>query len=512
MRAGLLHALVVIAGLMVTGGGLAWADEGRASGGSTRPADTAPGFVYLQNLVKQVSPTADKVVSGVQVQNLDATQVAAARATFATAAGALTTLELPPIPPLGAYNFYLPTEARLAEGWYAAAIDGDRRLAAISRTEWLATGGAAMFSDSIPAKDIVLPLLVRHYAGQSSVVRIQNIDPAQTTEAVLRVYASGLGEVAVIHRTIPPAGFVTLDMADSTVDFGRLLPSFAGWLHVASVTALAVSSYVAYDNGSRAVYGFEGVPLELAANKLYAPLVRNAYYGTTGISVVNPMPAPARVTVRYVGANTLDYGRCVGQTYTQGPVTIGAGSIALFYQANVSMPGTGISPLPSGCAGSATVESADGPVLAVVNDATGNSAQPSSAAAYNAVTAAQGARRVALPLYRNRHTRAQLTTGIQAMNIGDAAAHVEITFALADGRMISGAACGSACHAVIAPGAAYVWFPAGIPALPDAVYGSAFIASDQPLAVIVNDASLTGALDAAIYNGIKADEVEPGTP
>jgi hypothetical protein len=505
---GLVVACVVV---MAGGAGLARADDGR--GGATRamPAAGSPPRVFLQHLAKQDSPTSNPAVSGLQVQNLDQLNSAAVTVTVADEAGSATKVKLPPIMAGGSYNVYMPAEFRppLAMGWYAAAIDGDRRLAAISRTEWFQTGGVAMFSNSIPATDVVLPLVARHYAGQNSVIRIQNTDPALAAEATIRVYAVGQGGlVRTLLRRIPPAGFVTLDMADPGLDFGLLPASFVGWLSAESATPLAVSSYVAYDNGSRAVYGFEGVPSETAADRLYAPLVRNAYYGTTGISIVNPLTTPTRVTVRFTGS----LGSCVGQSFTQGPVMVAAGSSAVFYQANVNVPGSGTSPLPAGCAGSATIEAAAGKVLAVVNDASGNAAQPTSAAAYNAVSAAQAAKRVALPLYRNRHTKAQLTTGIQAMNVGDVAARVEITFALNDGALISGAACGGACQAIIAPGAAQLWFPAGIPALPANKYGSALIASDQPLAVIVNDASLTGAMDAGIYNGINADEPSPDAP
>jgi len=41
--------------------------------------------------------------------------------------------------------------------------------------------------------------------------------------------------------------------------------------------------------------------------------------------------------------------------------------------------------------------------------------------------------------------------------------------------------------------------------MPTNVYGSASITSDQPVVVIVNDASGNGKVDAAIYSGIKAD-------
>jgi len=289
-------------------------------------------------------------------------------------------------------------------------------------------------------------------------------------------------------------------------DFAAIPTPFLGSMTVESATPVGVQSFVDIETSPKAVYAFEGVPAEQAADKLYAPLFRNKFYGTTGISVVNPGTSPVQVTAKFVGSlSQNNKGACVGQTFTQGPATIAPGSSAVFYQDNtVDVPGTGKSPVPADCAGSATIEATGGKVLAIVNDASGNPAAPATSAAYNAVTADLGSKKVALPLYRNKHTNAQLTTGIQAMNIGTAAARAEIAFTLSNGTQISGAGCGG-CAQTIEPGGSYTWYPPSIAALPANQFGSAFINSDQPLAVIVNDASLTGAMDAAIYNGIKAD-------
>jgi hypothetical protein len=243
------------------------------------------------------------------------------------------------------------------------------------------------------------------------------------------------------------------------------------------------------------------VPAEQAADKLFAPLFRNNFYGTTGISVVNPGTTPVDVKVKFAGT----LGQCIGQPFEQGPATIQPGSSAVFYQAPVNVPGTGTSPLPDKCAGSASIEATGGKVLAIVNDASGNPGNPTTSAAYNAVSLDQGAKKVALPLYRKEHTSAKISTGIQAMNIGTTTARANISFTMSDGTNLSGAACGTDCQATIAPGASANWYPPGITKLLPGKFGSAFIDSDQPLAVIVNDASGNGLMDAAIYNGIKAD-------
>jgi hypothetical protein len=284
-------------------------------------------------------------------------------------------------------------------------------------------------------------------------------------------------------------------------DFDLVAKSFLGSMTIESATQVGVQSFVDFSNSDKAVYAFEGVPAEQASDTLYAPLVRNNFppnsgAATTGVSVVNPGTTQVSVKMDYTGS----LGNCVGQSFSDGPVNIAPGSSYVFYHA-----GAGTN-LPKGCAGAGVIRATGGKVLAIVNDASGNPGAPTTSAAYNAVSMEQGAKDVALPLYRNKHTTAQLTTGIQAMNISDTAARASISFTLApDNTKISAAQCGPDCTQTIAPGGSYTWYPPSIATLPVGKFGSAFISSDQPLAVIVNDASLNGVMDAAIYNGIKAD-------
>jgi hypothetical protein len=437
--------------------------------------------------------------TGIQVQNLDPAQAATVVADFyKQGGGAAVPINLPPINPLSAYNIYLPSESKLTNGAYAAIISGDRQLAAIARTEWASSGGAALYSNVAPSTMVALPLATKKYVGQNSLVSIQNTDPNQQASVTVKLYQSGTSSPVMTKQyTIEKGTSITLDMGLNP-DFDTLPTPFLGSLTVESATPVGVQSFVDIEPSEKAVYAFEGVPAEQAASTLYAPLFRNEFFGTTGISVVNPGTDPVQVTVSFAGS----LGGCGGQSFTQGPATIAPGSSAVFYQGNADVPGTGTSPLPKNCAGSATIESTGGNVLAIVNDASGNPAAPTTSAAYNAVSADQGAVKVALPLYRNKHTKDQITTGIQAMNIADATARATIKFTLSNGTEIAGCA---DCTQTIAPGASYTWYPPSIAQLPEGQYGSAFIDSDQALAVIVNDASLTGGMDAAIYNGIKAD-------
>lgn len=472
---------------------------------SLAQAQVEPIYLSLAHRAGTLSPpiagggAAGPGLTGVQIQNLDAVKAATVLVNWwPQSGGAPIPMTRAPIAPLASANVYLAQETTLGDGLFAVIAESDRSIAAVARTEWQTDGGAVMFSNSRPATRLIVPLVVCNYAGQTAYVSVQNTNTASSANVVASAYEFGRRESEFQYPFVVKRGTsVTFDACRDGRMHGK-----AGYLTAESDIPLTAQAFINNARSQKAVYAFEGVPAEEAADRLFVPLFRNNFYGTTGISVVNPGADAAEVTVRFMGS----LGSCVGQTMTQGPVTVAAGSSAVFYQDNVDIPGTGTSPLPKSCAGSATIEAAGGKVVAIVNDAMGNPSGPTTAAAYNAISLAQAGRRVALPLYRNRHTAAQLTTGIQAMNVGDATARVNIVFKLADGRVIggSGTAC-PACTVSIAPGASANWYPPNIQSLPANLYGAAFLESDQPLAVIVNEISTSALTDAATYNGIKAD-------
>ncbi len=435
--------------------------------------------------------------TGIQVQNLDPSQAATIVADFYDqTGGAPVSITLDSTAAGAAANIYLPNRSELKNGAYAAIISADRQIAAIARTEWLSSGGAALYSNVPPGTDVIVPLAVKDYYGQTSLVSIQNTDPsAQATVEVNLFKAGETDAVVTVQYPIGQGTSITLDLAKK-VEFAAVPGGFLGSMRVTSATPIAVQSFVDFETSEMAVYAFEGVPAEEAADKLFVPLFRRNYYGTTGISVVNPGDSEVQVTANFVGS----LGGCVGQSYEQGPATIAAGSSVVFYQGPGNIPGVGETPVPDNCAGAAVLEATGGEILAIVNDAAGGT-PPDTSAAYNAQGAASGANTVALPLFRREFVG--LTTGIQAMNIGDGDANATITFKDSTGAEITG--CGQDCSKTIASMAAYTWYPPAINAISDGTYGSATIESTQPLLVIVNDASLSGQMDAAIYNGIKAD-------
>jgi hypothetical protein len=194
---------------------------------------------------------------------------------------------------------------------------------------------------------------------------------------------------------------------------------------------------------------------------------------------VNPNAGSVNVHITYVHS---PYSGDVNN-YTQD-ITIAANSSAVAYQ------GTG--PMLANWLGSAVLD-ATGPIVAMVNDETST-----TSAAYNAPSAADGGNTVSVPLVRNKQTSAQLTTGVQVMNVGAGTATVSITY-----KSSGGTSYGPETYSVPQYGSYTFYQPSG--PFPVGAYGSATVTCPEDVVVIVNDISLTGAYDAAIYNGIKAD-------
>jgi hypothetical protein len=440
-------------------------------------------------------------ISGIQIQNLDASQTATIVSDFYNQrGGGPVTITRPDVAAGAAANIFLPSETALQNGAYAAIISANRQIAAIARTDWTSSGGAAIYSNVQPGNDVSLPLAAKSYNGQTSLVSVQNTDTSQQANVSVQFFQVGNPTPLVdTNISIGPGTSQTIDLGKDAT-FASVPDGALGSMKFASSIPVGVQSFMDIETSDKAVYAFEGVPSEQAAGTLYVPLFRNNFFGTTGISVVNPGTTDVQVELTYY-ASTLATG-CTGSTvHNGGSVTVAAGASSVFYQGNVSIPGTGASMLNDNCFGSAVIAATGGNILAVVNDA--NLAAGTSAA-YNAVSLDGGATKVALPLFRKQHVG--LTTGIQAMNIGSGRADVTIDFSDATGAALSG--CGAECTQSIDSNGSYTWFPNAAPAwsfINAGTYGSATINSNEPLAVIVNDASLDGSVDSAIYNGIKAD-------
>lgn len=416
--------------------------------------------------------------------------------------------------PFGAVNIWMGNAAAdppFQDDAYAVTALSFARLAAIVRTDWRLTGGTAIYSNPTPARRVIVPLAMRNFNGQTSVVTIADHSlGGQWNSVAVRLFERD--KTGVFRRRqdefgIRPGHAITIDLGDFYYTVSRQLPDrFVGSMEIVSGGApITVQSFVNNEGStSKAVSGFEGIPIDDAARTLFAPLIRHRQSGLgshrldTGISVYNPGDRPVHVTVSYTGSG----GHCKGLKLIHGR---GSGSRAKIVQPRSSTlffqgPGPeGDHELPEDCFGSAVIQAEEdfAAIMAVVQDIQD---MGDLAAAYQAVPASRAAHRVALPLIRRDHLR--LTTGIMVMNVSQYPAAVTADFYDKDQRPI---VCDVGCEKNILPNAADNFWPDAITAIPRGTYGSAIVRSDQPVVVIVNDYPLDAQADMAAYNGIPID-------
>jgi hypothetical protein len=441
--------------------------------------------------------------TGMQIVNLDEAMPATVVADLYRQGGEVAVpINLPPIGPLSSYNIYMPTESKLLSGLYSAIVRGDRRLALLLRTEWQASGGASMYNGPDAANDVTLPLVLKDSYGHSSVVTVQNADRIVERTAHLSFTRLGeLGPRLMLDVRLPRGQGRTLDLAKDS-QLASLPAGFVGTMAVHAEGPIAVQSFIDGTTSEKAVYGFVGLPDDTAAETAYLPLFvsGNPGSGNTLLAIANVSDRPVGTTVTVRGMS----GSCQGKTYTARTGSIAPGSNILVYRwpAKLGAPMAEVVGLPQGCVGAATVQAdPGGKVFATAAYLQGNVEQPTVGGGYNAFTPADGGRSIVMPLYRKSHTSAQLTTAYQIMNLGTAPAHVNV-------QPMTGYP--DIDPLTIEPGAAASFYPPTVAALPAGRYGSAYIYSDQPIAVVAVDASLTGSMDMSIYRGIKADP--PPTP
>ena len=464
--------------------------------------------------------------TGVQVQNLSASNSADVSVQLWNQTGAAPIdLGTTSIDPLTATNYYMPSYGSVPSGAYAMIASADQPIAAIVRTDWSASGGAALYNSIEPDTDIIIPLVLHNFNGQSSQFTIQNTNPSSAISDVdITLYGRGLSSpVATLNNESIPAGTsVTYTLSDPAwgtlpdtgLDLGA--SGFVGAVQITSATGLVAQSFIDV-SGSRGVTGFSAVPSASASTTLYCPLIRANFYGDTGISIVNMNSSGVDVTIEFKS----DTGSPNSGTFTQN-LSIGANSSEIAFQgpggnsrsAPTNLPGgsqTGADPTPTndGFYGVAKI-TATGDVLAVVNDTLfGSGWSTESQSSYNCFNTSDAGLTFALPLVRRYHVSStMLTTGIQIQNTSGSTATVNLDLYNWDGT--SQSASNPSALTIPANGSGNFWCGSftGLPTVPPALggsgwFGSAVLTSDQPVVAVVSDEGYGAtAVDSANYGAL----------
>jgi hypothetical protein len=422
-----------------------------------------------------------------------------------------------------AKNYYLPTLPGVPDGAYAMAVSAGGPIAAIARTDWSSTGGAALYSSVAPGTDVIIPLVTGNFAGQTSQFSIQNTNTAaEVTDVEITLYGRGLAApVATLSgETIAAGTSKTYSLADAAwgplpntgVDLG-VPTGFVGSVQITSATDLVVQSFIDIA-GTRGVTGFTGVPTASAADTLYCPLIRANYFGDTGISIVNPNAAAVDVAITFYA----DAGSPNTGTFTQD-INVPANSSVIAFQGPggnsraAGLPGgtqSSVNPVLTndGFYGVAKLVATGGSVQAVVNDTKfGAGWSVEAQSSYNCATTADAGTSFALPLVRRFHlSTTRLTTGIQIQNLTGAPVTVSLDLFNWDGT--SQSASNPPDVIVPANGSGNFWNGSltGLPTVPASLggsgwFGSAILTADGDIVAVVSDEGYgSTAVDSANYN------------
>lgn len=411
-------------------------------------------------------------------------------------------------------TIFLPAEPGLAEDdVLAARISASQPVAAVAQSQWPATSHMAMYNAPHPATDVVVPWLLNAYAGQTSIVSIQNTDAANGAAVSVAFMPNGqTTPIETLDLPLGPGGATTFSLGTHP----RLanLPTGSGsqagliWARVTADRPVSVVTTVAQETARHAVYHLAGVPASEAISEGYAPMLFRSYAVdpndasagtlTSGVTVLNPGPNPVGVKLTYRGADVLGRSHaCAGQTIAHtamnGDVTttVAPGALVAFYQGNGAL-----SHLPEGCAASGTLEVTGGEVFAaatVINSVSG------SVAGFGILSADLGSPTVHLPIVRRQHTAGLFSSPIQVQNLGDATASVTLHVRNSRGAAIN---CGADCTATIPSHGSRLWWPSDIAAWPAGEFGDATVTSDQPVAAVVMDMSFNDMFDMTAYRGL----------
>jgi hypothetical protein len=501
-----------------------------------------PGAIMAQD--GGLAGISDTVQTGIQLQNVGSADTTATVSLYDQATDNVIELGQQSIPQETAVNYFLPTITDVTAGTYSLVASADQPIAAIVRSDFTDTGAAGTYSSTEPGSDVIVPLVLQAFSGQTSQLTVQNASTDQTTDYTIQIFGRGLTDpaVTIANETLNASESRTYDLADGPQftdlpDTGADLGVTTGFAGYARITVnnpdtnapLVVQSFIDLV-GVGAVGAFSGVSAASAQSTLYIPLVRSNFFGDTGIQIVNPTGTDTTANITFYTDPVAETatGNDYDDTYTQS-IDVPANSSAIAFQG----PGgnSGQAGLPTGTArtfpdtapdntgwfGTAVIETTgDVGVLAVVNDTLfGGSFSIQRQSTYNGLTGDQAGTRFALPLVRSRHvTGPEYTTGIQVQNTSGNAGNVTVTITGYNNETQtigpSSIAANGALNFYQGDADVQEFFddvPADLGGF--GWFGSAIVTSDVPIVMVVDDnnfVTVTATTDSANFTGLRIQQ------
>lgn len=428
--------------------------------------------------------------SGFQVQNLSLTEDANVVISFYNRSdGSLATTQPATIPKSGSTTFF-PLSAVAVGFDGSVVISSDQPVAAIANILGNGTEHAASYGGlSVGADTVSIPLIQKNNFGINSFFNIQNTGSANAT-----VNITYPGTACQDNAAIQPGAAVRFDQSTDTClpdpvgDAGYTGSAIITSDQPVVATVMQVQSDNQYLNAALLAYnGFTGDSI-----KPVMPLVSSGWYGSvTGIQIQNTGSQPTNATLTYSPSSGFPGAQCTetknipaGQSTTFG---LSAGNL-LPAACRTLDGGTGFTAFVGSAA--VTTNSANQPLVAIVNQINSGNSQ---AAAYAAFDPALGTQNVSLPLVADRNFG--IFSGFSIANVGSGPADITCTFT---NTPFVDSATG------IQPGQAFTSLQ--LNKIADKYVGSATCTSNQNLVAIVNyldPGTVTGALDGlSVYEGI----------
>lgn len=393
-------------------------------------------------------------------------------------------------------------------GLFSAQVGADVPIEALAGTTWSDTPANTMSNPSRAGREVVVPWVAGGDQGLSAYVTIRNTDSQLPATALLTLQDATTGRpIGPLTRRIAANGAVTVALNGARDrDLLQVPAGFTGAVIVRADLPIAVQVFTEWNGSAFGMASTEGVPVDLAAATLHAPLVYNAGpEGRTWIAVANVGEQPADVLVRY----RLDGAGCPATALARGgtPIRLAPGGSTVIDQGEPWSPDPNLGPsgVRPGCVGSAEiVGGAEGRLVSTVFAQN----RSGSLAGYQTLREGDGARQVILPTFLKRSTSFDLSTLVAVKNLSDQPASVELLVLDAGGQPMA-APCPE-CRVTLAPWGSTVWSPAQMTSLgmSSSRAGSAIVRSDRPIGVAVAETSGNNRSDSAMYLGIQALEAD----
>ena len=396
--------------------------------------------------------------------------------------------------PGAAHNSYLPSSPTIPNGAYSTVSWSDQPMNSLAQTNWLSSGGAAMYTAPDPALDVIAPFVAIGYDGMNSIVSIQNTD--ETLDAVVDVSvieADAADPAATDSFTIAPGRSISLNLA-TLPPFSDLGASgFIGALRAVSADVPIAVHAITDVPGEIGIFDYEGLPSDSGEVTLHNPRFRinepamsAAGELRTFVAVSNPGVAPVDVNIDYLSES----GTCDGSTATR---TVTAGSMTFFDDVTDSG-------LASGCSGFSAVQ-ATGDVLAMVLHREVEEGVAQEHSAHRAISTGDASEEVFFPNARNKFlTSYEVTSDIFLTNPSAVTATVEVSRFSETGDPLS-TECPACGPFEVSPGVTR-HLPMEDLGWPEGTYGHIRINSDEPVAATLFDVAIVGGLDTSAHTGI----------